>query len=107
MRSASAQPQPAFGRAVVALAMLGAFFLALVIADSPQLHERIHQTQGVEHVCAATILAGGGVENVAGFFRVTDPAQAPEPFVFNAAPVAALLVPLDFLLLEHAPPALS
>ncbi|MEO6872414.1 MAG: hypothetical protein ABI233_09380 [Chthoniobacterales bacterium] len=107
MRFASAKNQPTLGRALVALAMIGVFLLALLVADSLQLHERIHRTQGVEHVCAATILAGGGVENLATVFRVPDPTQAPEPFVFTATAVAPLLVPLDFLLLEHAPPALS
>ena len=107
MRFAFLKHQPAPGRALVALAVIGAFFFALLVANSPQLHERIHQMQGGEHVCAATILAGGGVDHLAGFFRVPNPAVAPEPFVFTAAPSAPLFLPLDFLLLEHAPPAHS
>ncbi len=94
-------------RALVTLLTATAFLLALAAADAPGLHEQIHKTQGAGHECVVTILSAGGVAICGAAVVIAEPAPATESVVFLAAPSTRASAPLDFLLLEHAPPALS
>jgi len=91
---------------VLACTLIAHLFAVLLLAASPQLHERLHSDAGHEdHECAVTLFAGGSCEN---------PASAPliagqVGFVEAVFPLAARdHVPcfnLEAGILEHAPPA--
>lgn len=96
-------------RALVASGLLGAFFFALTLAASPQLHARFHRDAGNQtHECAVTLIATGK-------YQLADapPAVvAPQPAIlFDRIPVLTpVWVAAPFLgarIFEHAPPALS
>ncbi|MBV9009496.1 MAG: hypothetical protein JO354_10075 [Verrucomicrobia bacterium] len=92
-------------RAAAAISLLCAFFTALTLASSPQLHEKLHNVDA-QHECAATLLVSGSyhsagpppvlLETPASAWA---PAFFPRDFGFAIAPVAASI-------LEHAPPVL-
>jgi len=95
-------------RAIVAAAFITAFLFALVLAASPQLHERIHQPTGAGHECAVTLIASGKYQQSDAPVLVS----APQPVVqFSKIPaLQSVWVPAPFLgacIFEHAPPALS
>lgn len=93
----------------VASGLFSAFFFALALAASPQLHARFHADAGSpDHECAVTLIATGKYEQ-AGAPPVV---VAPQPaLVFEKIPaLAPVWVPAPFFgarIFEHAPPALS
>jgi len=99
-------PQSSWLR-VVAFAMIGAFLLTIAISDAPRLHEQIHKTLGAGHDCAVTILSAGNVEFCDSAVIVGAPDQPVDYCLFRTSTDLRLAAGLDFLLLEHAPPALS
>ena len=89
--------------------LLSALLFALVLAVSPQLHERFHPTaKQAQHECAVTLIATGKVEHA----TVAPLVVVPQP-VSSFAKIPALnpiWVEAPFLgarIFEHAPPALS
>src|SRR5260370_23676042 len=48
----------------VGISVLFAFFVALTLASSPRLHERLHKVDS-QHACAATMIASGNCEHAA------------------------------------------
>jgi hypothetical protein len=51
-------------RAGIGIGVIIAFFTALTIASSPQLHEKLHKVD-MHHECAATMIASGNCEHSA------------------------------------------
>jgi hypothetical protein len=51
-------------RAGIGIGVVIAFFTALTIASSPQLHEKLHKVDS-QHACAATMIASGNCEHIA------------------------------------------
>jgi hypothetical protein len=95
------------GRAFVAGFISLAFFWALALSASPQLHQRFHpDANRVEHSCAVTMIASGSYNHVSHLPL----ASAPVP-VIQFSKIPALIphwVPSLFLrarIFEHAPPA--
>ena len=93
-------------RSTVACGLLASFFLALLFAASPQLHERIHaDAAGSQHECAVTLIASGKYQQSDAPVLVS----APQPAV-QFSKIAALnpvWVAAPFLgasIFEHAPP---
>jgi len=91
-------------RVFISSALVVAFFTALTIASSPQLHEKLHKV-GSHHECAATLIASGNCEHSA------PPSVAPKS---NNFPVSPVFLPQRFQFVvaavpssvqEHAPPA--
>ena len=89
-------------------AVLAGFVLALALAASPKLHERIHHDAGEqEHQCLATTIGGGGCEDalvapmLAGFAAARS-ANVPKD---GSRTVGSLF--LSCSVLEHAPPVAS
>jgi hypothetical protein len=97
------------GRPFVAACVFAAFFWALALSASPQLHQRIHaDAKRVEHGCAATLIASGSYENGAHPPLVS----APQPkigFSKTAALNSVWVYPLFLYahIFAHAPPAHS
>jgi hypothetical protein len=96
-------------RAFVAAWLLSAFLLALGLAVSPQLHERVHPDSGsAQHECAVTLISAGQAEQASlpVILWLPEPVQ-----VFETIPaVHPVWVEPPFLggcIFEHAPPALS
>jgi hypothetical protein len=89
---------------IFSLLLLAAFVMALIVASSPWLHEKLHHI-GRHHECAATLLASGNYEQ-AGVPQIA-------PTVENVPIAPAFLWPrCQFIIaaapssiLEHAPPA--
>src|SRR5215831_15482501 len=64
------------GRAVLAGFVFAAFFWALALSASPQLHQRVHaDAKRVEHSCAVTLITSGSFEHAAH----PAPVSAPQP----------------------------
>jgi len=94
-------------RAIVAAGFIGAFLFTLVLSAAPQLHERIHQDTGATHECAVTLLATGNCAHTPSA-AITIAPPLPQPAARFSQPGFQLVsLRLEFLLLEHAPPALS
>jgi hypothetical protein len=88
----------------VEISVLFAFFVALALASSPRLHEKLHKIDS-QHACAATMIASGNCEHSA------PPSVAPKS---NNIPVSPAFLPKRFQFVvasvpssvqEHAPPA--
>src|SRR5213080_3173597 len=88
----------------VGISVLFAFFVALTLASSPQLHEKLHKSRA-HHECAATLIASGNCEDSA------PPSVAPKS---NNLPVSPAFLAKRFQFVfasvpssvqEHAPPA--
>ena len=96
-------------RTLAASGLLSAFVFALVLAVSPQLHERFHPSAGQScHECAVTLIAAGKVEHS----TVAPLVVIPQPVSFFATIPALnpIWVEAPFLgacIFEHAPPARS
>ena len=92
-------------RLALCSAVLAGFVLALLMAASPELHERLHHDDDHgHHACLATVLHAGGCDDTA-------PAPTLASFVatlFEIAPLdrsrKAESLFLSFRILEHAPP---
>ena len=95
------------GRAFIAICVCAAFVWALALSASPQLHQRVHKdANGVEHNCAATMIASGNYDHAAHPPLVS----APVPSIhFSKIPaLTPQWVESPFLgacIFEHAPPA--
>ncbi len=107
MRLVGRQEQLSYWWQVFAFVAISAFLLTIAVSAAPPLHQRIHRVQGAGHDCAATILSGGGLELCGSVIVAAAPANAPELYTVPSIARADLVCSLDFLLLEHAPPALS
>jgi len=88
----------------VGISVLVAFFVALTLASSPQLHEKLHNVDS-HHECAATMIAAGNCEHSAppavppkNHNLPISPAFLPQRFQFVVAAVPSSIQ-------EHAPPA--
>jgi hypothetical protein len=92
-------------RFALVYALLAGMVLALMMAVSPQLHDKLHHDESDEHhECLATVLHAGGCDDaapasilagfVATFFEITSLDRS----------VAAESLFLSFRILEHAPP---
>jgi hypothetical protein len=95
-------------RYLVASGLFASFFLALVFAVAPQLHERIHPDAATaQHECAVTLIASGKYQQSDAPVLVS----APQPAIqFSTIPALhSVWVAAPFLgasIFEHAPPAL-
>ncbi len=96
-------------RVFVTSGLLASFFLALVLAVAPQLHERFHKDAAAsQHQCAVTLIASGKYEqsDAAPTFVVVQLAdQFAQIPALHPTWVAAPF--LSASIFEHAPPALS
>src|ERR1700757_5003093 len=95
--------------ALVATLVSAAFFWALVLSASPQLHARIHpDANRGDHTCAVTLIATGNYDHAAHPPLI----RAPQPSVefSKIAPLRSTWVQPLFLsahIFAHAPPARS
>jgi hypothetical protein len=95
------------GRAFTAAFVSAAFFWALALNASPQLHQRVHpDANRVEHSCAVTMIASGSYDHAAHPPLLSAPVLAVQ---FSKIPaLTPQWVPSPFLgarIFEHAPPA--
>jgi hypothetical protein len=97
------------GRAVVAGFVFAAFFWALALSASPQLHQRVHtDAKRIEHSCAVTLIASGSYEHAAQPALVSSPAPAVLFSKILASTPQWVESPfLKSSVFEHAPPANS
>src|SRR6478609_8357644 len=88
----------------VGISVLFAFFVALTLASSPRLHERLHKVDS-QHACAATLIASGNCADAAPPQLVPNLENAPNSpaFLPNRFQVVFSSVPSSVQ--EHAPPA--
>jgi hypothetical protein len=91
-------------RAFIGLGIVSAFFAALTIASSPQLHEKLHKT-GPRHECAATILASGNCEHSAPPQAAPKLENAPNSPAFLPQHFQRVIASVPSSVQEHAPPA--
>jgi hypothetical protein len=94
-------------RSLVAGFVSAAFFWALALSASPQLHQRVHpDANRVEHNCVATMIASGNYDHAAHPPLVSAAALVPQ---FSKIPaLTPCWVQSPFLgacIFEHAPPA--
>jgi hypothetical protein len=106
--SVNAQTRCAMRRVIIHFGLIGAFFFAIALASSPQLHERLHADAAQsQHECVVTLVSSGGCEHMPCAILVRPAPQYPE----IARPVAESLsiAPLFLTgrILEHAPPPIS
>jgi hypothetical protein len=97
------------GRATIAAFVFAAFFWALALSASPQLHQRVHKDANrVEHSCAATMIASGSYNHATHPPLVSADALVPQ---FSKIPaLTPCWVQSPFLgacIFEHAPPVRS
>ena len=95
------------GHYFAAVIVLTAFFWALALSASPQLHATIHSDANrVEHTCAVIFIASGSFTHSAPAALLDAPLPALQ---FSAAPaLISRWVESPFLgasIFEHAPPA--
>lgn len=91
----------------IASSLLAAFSFVLLLAVSPQWHERLHP-QKDQHECAVTLIAHGKVKNGPGLPLLV----VPQPVTYFATLPALhpIWVEAPFLgasVFEHAPPVVS
>jgi hypothetical protein len=97
------------GRAIATASVSAAFFWALALNASPQLHQRVHpDANRVEHSCAVTMITSGS------YNHVSHPPlhSAPLPVIqFSKVPaLTPCWVQSAFLgacIFEHAPPGVQ
>lgn len=94
------------GRALVATLLSVAFFWALALSASPQLHQRVHpDANHADHVCAVTFVASGSYEHFAQPSLVSAPGLAPQFSEIPALhPVWVRPLFLGAHIFAHAPP---
>lgn len=92
-------------RASVAFVASAAFFWALTLSVSPQLHQQLHSDANrVDHACAVTFIAAGNVDHAPVALLIATPVPLDE----KIPELTPLWVAPLFLLasvFEHAPPA--
>jgi hypothetical protein len=91
-------------RACIGIGIVIAFFTALTIASSPQLHERLHKVDS-QHGCAATMIASGNCEHSALPQLVPKLENAPNSPAFLAKRFQFVVASVPSSVQEHAPPA--
>src|SRR5215469_7687229 len=96
------------GRAVVAGLVFAAFFWALALSTSPQLHQRVHSDANRgDHTCAVTLLVSGSYNHAGAPPLISAPrlqiGLAENP-VLSSTWVQLLI--LKAHIFAHAPPAL-
>jgi hypothetical protein len=94
-------------RAMVAAGFIGAFLFTLVLSAAPQLHERLHQPTGATHECAVTLLTTGNCAHTPSDTITIAPPSPQQISRFSQPGPQLVSLRLEFLLLEHAPPAFS
>lgn len=93
-------------RALVASGLLAAFFFALALVVSPQLHARFHvDADSPTHECAVTLIGAGKCEQA----DAPPAVAAPQPAILfeKVSTFAPVWVATPFLrasIFEHAPP---
>jgi len=95
------------GRVFVAIVLSAAFFWALALSASPQLHQLVHKDANrVEHNCAVTMIASGSYDHAAHPPLISAPLPSAQ---FSKIPaLTSQWVESPFLgasVFEHAPPA--
>jgi len=97
------------GRAVVAGLIFAAFFWALALSTSPQLHQRVHSDANRgDHTCAVTLLASGSYDHAGPPPLISGPQLqigGSETPVLSSTWVQLLI--LKAHIFAHAPPALG
>src|SRR5438105_9718939 len=88
----------------VGITVLVAFFVALTLASSPQLHEKLHKP-GSQHECAATLIASGNCEHSASPALVPELENAPNSPAFLPKRFQFVVASVPSSIQEHAPPA--
>jgi hypothetical protein len=95
-------------RAFVGSLVTAAFVWTLVLAVSPQLHERIHpDSNRVNHTCAITLVASGSCNHSPAPLLISAPAptiESSQPLELNSVWIQSIF--LRAHLFAHAPPAL-
>ena len=95
-------------RAMIAAGCIAAVLLALVLAATPQFHEKIHGTTGApNHECAVTLLTSGNYQHTPAATISFAPLAPPTAFAHPLSSFQLVSAHLEFSLLEHAPPAVS
>ncbi len=95
-------------RASIAAAVLCFFVFALALAATPQWHERLHGLSDVtHHECAATLISSGNCDHFSPDAILAAPLQPRTTELGISRQSTLVLGPLDFALLEHAPPTNS
>jgi hypothetical protein len=96
---------PAF-RAFIAAILFCGVGLTVGLSAAPQLHDRLHKSDGPSHECAATLLSSGSVDHSHCEPVLRAPvAMAAAHFVVTAR--VRVIARTEFSILEHAPPANS
>src|SRR5205823_10809224 len=88
----------------VGISVLFAFFVALTLASSPRLHERLHKVDS-QHACAATLIASGNCEHTASPQLVPKLENAPNSPAFLPKRFQFVVASVPSSIQEHAPPA--
>jgi hypothetical protein len=91
-------------RARIGIVIVIAFFTALTVASSPQLHERLHKVDS-QHACAATMISSGSCEHGASPQLVPKLENAPNSPAFLAKRFQFVVASVPSSVQEHAPPA--
>jgi len=91
-------------RASIGIGIVIAFFTALTIASSPQLHEKLHKVDS-QHACAATMIASGNCEHTAPPQLVPKLENAPNSPAFLPKRFQIVVASVPSSIQEHAPPA--
>jgi hypothetical protein len=91
------------GCARVGLNVLFAFFIALTLASSPQLHEKLHKIDS-QHACAATMIADGNCEHTAPSQDAPKLENAPNSPAFLPQRFQSVIAAVPSSIQEHAPP---
>jgi hypothetical protein len=94
------------GKFLLAVALAGGVIFSSLLSVAPHLHEQLHPDASADHLCLATIFAGGQCESCAStpIFIGPDPLPTQTPLISLVASVPG---PRFFSLLEHAPPVLA
>ena len=90
-------------RAGIGISIVIAFFTALTIASSPQLHEKLHKVDS-QHACAATMIASGNCEHTAPPQLVPKLENAPNSPAFLPKRFQFVVASVPSSIQEHAPP---
>src|SRR5438270_13161534 len=90
--------------AVVGIGVLYAFIVALTLANSPQLHEKLHKPRA-HHECAATLIAASNCEHSAPSTVVPKSNNFPHSLTFLPQRFQFVVASVPSSIQEHAPPA--
>src|SRR4029078_2744170 len=88
----------------VGISVLFVFFVALTLASSPRLHERLHKVDS-QHACAATMIASGNCEHAAPPTLVPKLYKAPNSPSFLPKRFQFVVASVPSSVQDHAPPA--